>query len=120
MGDGRLPQVTRRTILRRAGILAAAMSASRAPMPMAVGAARRLSLTLSFSDGSSLKFDEAQAIELGEYAGDHVQQKCFRQRRGPWTIFFRPDVHGPRQEIVVEYGSEFVFSLDVAPTPLSS
>ncbi len=39
------------------------------------------------------------------------------QRQGLWTVFFRPDADGSRQEVVVEYGTFYDFS--ASPPKLS-
>jgi hypothetical protein len=76
-----------------------------------------LSLRLDFADGKKLSFLETAAEDVGSYIGPFVRQKCFRQRAGGngdyrdgFTVFFRPDVNGKRQEVVVEYGTEIDFS----------
>ena len=54
--------------------------------------------------GMPLKFHQLSAANLGDYSGQYVHQRCFMQRSGPWTVFFRPDTDGNRDEVVVEYG----------------
>lgn len=66
-----------------------------------------LAMTLAFADGSSLSFSQAQANDIGDYVGPFVRQRCLRQRQGPWTVYFRPDADGSRQEVVVEYGCDY-------------
>lgn len=73
-------------------------------------------MTLKFSNGTTLTFSQPAATNLGDYVGPFVQQACLRQRapatgdyRAAFTVFFRPDMSGARQEIVVEYGTEFKF-----------
>lgn len=68
-----------------------------------------LRLTLSGIPNGPLTFSEAQASDLGNYVGAFVQQKCLRQRQGPWSVYFRPDASGQRQEVVVEYGCDITF-----------
>lgn len=60
-----------------------------------------------------LKFHQAEATDLGDYTGPFVRQRCLMQRQGAWTVFFRPDADGSRQEIVVEYGGH---DFSVSPT----
>lgn len=129
------PSVTRRSVLRHAGIVGAAAFAApawgaqrqvqRAPPPAPAPAAPLL-LTLTFPSGMSLSFDEGQATSLGTYVGPFVQQYCRRQRApangtylAGFTVFFRPDMSGLRQEIVVEYGTEYAFAANAAPVPAS-
>ncbi len=52
----------------------------------------------------TLTFSEAEAEDLGNYEGEFVRQRCLLQRQGSWLVFFRPDVDGQRDEVVVEYG----------------
>ena len=115
-------RMTRRSMLRRAGGMGVAAAVSPAWSRPIVGAARAdqpLSLTLNFSNGASLSFNETGSTQLGEYLGAFVRQKCLRQRSGPWTVFFRPDTDGSRHEIVVEYGTELNFAPNSAPVPVS-
>jgi hypothetical protein len=74
-----------------------------------------LSLTLSFADGTTLSFSQHMATDIGGYSGAFVQQQCLRQRapatgdyRAAFTVYFRPDADDSRQEIVVEYGCDFI------------
>lgn len=124
------PSVTRRSVLRHAGIVGAAAFAAPAwaqRAPSRLAPVPPLLLTLTFPNGTSLSFDERQATSLGTYLGPFVQQHCLRQR-GPadgtylagFTVFFRPDTSGLRQEIVVEYGTEYAFAAKAAPVPASS
>ena len=95
----------------------AASAAATVTLPQAGSA---LSLTLTFSDGSpSLSFSQSAATDIGSYLGPFVQQRSLRQRQGPWTVFFRPDANGSRQEVVVEYGTEYTFASGAAPVTLS-
>src|ERR1051325_728571 len=75
-----------------------------------------LSLRLDFADGKTLSLDSAKAAYVGDYIGRFVQQKCFRLRasgngdyRDGFTVFFRPDSDGNRNEVVIEYGGEVDF-----------
>lgn len=96
---------TRRKVLSALGLLAGASAGSaRAAQPRKVFSRARLSLVLRFSDGSSLTFTQAAAKHAGDYVGQFVHQKCFVVRKGDWTVFFRPDADGAREEIVVERG----------------
>ena len=53
----------------------------------------------------TLTFDESEADDIGSYEGEHVRQRCFLQCQDEvWSVFFRPDDDGNRDEIVVEYG----------------
>jgi hypothetical protein len=70
-------------------------------------------LTIEFSGSVSLTFDEADAIDLGDYEGEYVRQACEVVVSGPWAVYFRPDVNFVRDEIVVEYGCRY--GLDVKP-----
>ena len=113
------PGLTRRSLLRGAGALgAAAIGVSSAPSS---SAGSPLSVTLVFPDGKTLSFIQSAAIDIGTYNGPFVRQQCFRQYatgngdyRDAFTCYFRPDVSGGRQEIVVEYGTDFDFSTYVS------
>ncbi len=64
-----------------------------------------LTLELLFADPAANRiFAERDAIDIGDYRGEYVTQRCLRAREGGWTIDFRPDLSGERKEIVVEYG----------------
>jgi hypothetical protein len=129
-----LKRVTRRSLLQRVGALGAGAAVwpggpGDRQSPASAGPELQqdppprdppLSLTLVFSDGRpALRFSQSAASSIGEYAGSLVRQQCLRQRQGPWTVFFRPDTHGSRQEIVVEYGTEYTFFAGREPVPLS-
>jgi hypothetical protein len=61
----------------------------------------------TLNTGSALyTFDSANAVDQGNYVGQYVQQKSLMvQLAGcPFTVFFRPDVDGSRDEVVVELG----------------
>ena len=67
-------------------------------------------LHLAFGDGTSLEFAEREAVDVGTYEGECVRQRCLRQvahgyedYRDGFVIFFRPDVDGLRDEVIVEY-----------------
>lgn len=62
--------------------------------------------TLSVSGGSTYTFDSAAAVDQGDYVGAFVSQKSLMvQLSGcPYTVFFRPDRNGARDEVVVELG----------------
>lgn len=86
------------------------------PPPVAGGA---LAVSLAFPDGNTLMFDQTSATDVGDYVSaiGGFTQKCFRQRssghgdyRDNFTVFFRPDADGTRQEVIVEYQTEWVFS----------
>jgi hypothetical protein len=62
-----------------------------------------LSVELALA-GGKLVFREDEATDLGDYIGPFVRQRCRMQRQGAWTVFFRPDADGARDEIVVEHG----------------
>lgn len=88
------------------------------------GSRTPLAMTLTFPDGNTLSFNESAATDIGDYVGAFVHQKCLRQRasghsdyRDAFTVHFRPDADGSRDEIVVEYGTEFIFST-VNTTPV--
>ena len=76
-----------------------------AQAPSAAPPAAGLALVLHFRDGTSRTFSQAAAKDAGDYVGQFVHQKCFRQRQGDWTVFFRPDADGSRDEVVVELGT---------------
>ncbi len=131
--SGGSPRVTRRNVLRRAGAVTMAAVGSSFWTGKGIGQPRSrlssgnssfyssgLSLRLRFSDGSpTLSFKQSAASRIGTYVGAFVRQKCLRQRVGPWTVFFRPDANGLRQEVVVEYGTEYIFASGAAPVTLS-
>ena len=81
----------------RGGELVAQLPAA-APTPLGLG------LTLRFRDGTSKTFGQASASDIGDYVGPFVHQKCFAERKGEWTVFFRPDADRSRDEVVVERG----------------
>lgn len=65
-----------------------------------------LTLTLTI-DGLDYDFTHQGAEDLGDYRGEFVHQKCFRavnEALPYFTVFFRPDADGRRDEVVVEYG----------------
>lgn len=66
--------------------------------------AEDLVVELALPSGT-LTFAQAEATDLGDYIGEFVHQRCLVHRQGAWTVFFRPDADGQRQEIVVEYGA---------------
>lgn len=70
-----------------------------------------LSVELALSSGT-LIFNQDQAVNLGDYVGQFVHQRCLMQRQGAWTVFFRLDFDNSRQEIVVEYGG---YDFSVSP-----
>jgi hypothetical protein len=105
-------RLTRRKLLGAVGLLASASPHFRSAVatealaaePVA-GGRTGLAITLQFKDGTSLNFQDHEAEDAGDYTGPHVHQKCFVARgKNPWTIFFRPDADGSRDEIVVERG----------------
>lgn len=51
-------------------------------------------------------FDSANAVDQGDYVGEFVRQKSLMVALPgcPFTVFFRPDVDGTRDEVVVELG----------------
>ena len=82
-----------------------------------------LTLRLDFGDGKSLEFAEAEAVDVGTYEGAFVEQRCLRQvahghedYRDGFVVFFRPDVDGARDEVIVEFGTAYVFATGVPPT----
>ena len=105
-------RLTRRNLLGRVGLLASAFpvfgrtvfTEAFAASPAADGRTG-LVITLQFKDGTTLTFRDKEAQDAGDYAGPLVHQKCFVARaKNGWTIFFRPDADGSRDEIVVERG----------------
>lgn len=105
-------RLTRRKLLGAVGLLASASShwgravgtEALAAQP-AAGGRTGLGITLQFKDGTSLSFRDGEAQDAGDYTGPLVHQKCFvAHGRNGWTIFFRPDADGSRDEIVVERG----------------
>lgn len=62
-----------------------------------------MSVTLDFGT-EKLSFYESDSIDAGSYLGEFVHQHCRLVRIGAWTVFFRPDANGTRDEVVVEYG----------------
>ena len=74
-----------------------------------------LTIELALPDGP-LTFAEADAVDLGDYVGEFVQQRCLLVRNGAWAVFFRPDADQSHLEVVVEYGG-WDFSVS-PPTPL--
>ena len=81
------------------GVHAGALVAQHPSLPPGA-----LSITLGFKDGSRLVFEQSKAADAGDYVGKFVHQKCAIQRQSVWTVFFRPDADGSREEIVVERG----------------
>jgi hypothetical protein len=51
-----------------------------------------------------MTFNLSAAVDAGDYVGQFVHQKCFVVRNREWTVFFRPDADGTRDEVVVERG----------------
>ena len=64
-----------------------------------------LTLQITLAGGAELNFAQASASNCGEYVGPYVEQNCYVQRSGAWTVFFRPDANTARQEVVVELGT---------------
>lgn len=95
------------TVRNAAGALASA-SASAEVLAEPAGLVVELALP-----SGALTFSQAEAVDLGDYVGKFVRQRCLMQRQGAWTVFFRPDAGGARQEIVVEYGG---YDFSVSPT----
>lgn len=73
------------------------------PIDPPPGMAGDLSVELALPSGT-LIFSQSAATDFGDYLGEFVQQRCLVQWQGPWTVFFRPDIDGNRDEVVVEYG----------------
>src|SRR5262249_11860962 len=74
------------------------------PSPPAAGVAQYVA---TLNTGSAVYiFDSADAVDQGNYVGAFVQQKSLMVtlRGCPFTVFFRPDVNGLRDEVVVELG----------------
>lgn len=79
-------------------------------------------MSLVFADGKTLSFNETAAQDIGDYIGPFVHQKCRRQRasgnndyRDGFVVFFRPDADGSRDEVVIEFGTEYLFPADAPP-----
>jgi hypothetical protein len=110
--SGRKRHLTRRTMLGAMGLLAssspklgAALAIEEPSTGKANGVRTGLAITLQFRDGASLTFQDREAEDAGAYIGPIVHQKCFVIRgKNGWTVFFRPDADGSRDEIVVERG----------------
>lgn len=54
-----------------------------------------------------LTFDQSLSHDLGNYVGEFVQQRNLMNVQGAWVVFFRPDVDGLRNEIVIELGARY-------------
>jgi hypothetical protein len=82
---------------------------------------------LDFADGKFLIFTDAVAQDVGSYIGPFVKQRCLRavgagngDYRDHFVVFFRPDVDGSSEEVVVEFGSLIKFgAAGVTPVPAS-
>jgi hypothetical protein len=72
--------------------------------PAASKSGAGLALVLRFRDGTSRTFSQDSAKDAGDYVGQFVHQRCFVVQADEWTVFFRPDADGSRDEIVVERG----------------
>jgi hypothetical protein len=96
-------EITRRLMLGGLGALASTTALAKSKFAQPVSAAG-VSVDLVFADGSTLAFSQADATDLGDYRGQFVHQRCLMQRRDAWTVFFRPDADGKRDEVVIEYG----------------
>lgn len=57
-------------------------------------------------EGTVYVFDSDNAVDQGDYVGEFVKQKSLMVTLPdcPFTVFFRPDVDGKRDEVVVELG----------------
>jgi hypothetical protein len=104
---GRLP-------LMRLGIVASA--AARAVQARADSESRDLTITLSV-DSSAITFSDREGIDVGDYVGEFVHQRCRMVVKDNWRVFFRPDADGSRDEVVVEYGNPFVGPVKHLTTP---
>jgi hypothetical protein len=71
-----------------------------------VGGPAHYVATLAVNSGQTYTFDSASAVDQGNYNGGYVQQKSLMVQVAncPFTVFFRPDVNGLRDEVVVELG----------------
>ena len=75
--------------------------------PSVTAAPSSSGLALSLQDGSGAiieTFTQNASEDIGDYVGRFVHQKCFVQHAAEWTVFFRPDADGSRDEVVVERG----------------
>jgi hypothetical protein len=80
---------------------------SPSPSPLPPPAAGVAQYVATLNTGSALYiFDSANAVDQGNYVGTFVQQKSLRVTLSgcPFTVYFRPDVNGLRDEVVVELG----------------
>jgi hypothetical protein len=64
-------------------------------------------------------FDSKTAVDQGNYLGSFVQQKSLMATlpNCPFTVFFRPDLNGKRDEVVVELGKMWSFPPTHMMTP---
>jgi hypothetical protein len=77
------------------------------PSPSPPPAAGVAQYVATLNTGSALYiFDSANAFDQGNYVGAFVHQKSLMVTLPgcPFTVFFRPDVNGLRDEVVVELG----------------
>lgn len=90
---------------------ALAADASPAPQPQPAVPIAGMEVALDFGNGSVAKFTDANAVDMGDFVGEFVHQKCFMALDPAfplWSVFFRPDADGSRDEVVVEYGTRQV------------
>lgn len=80
---------------------------NEADLVQAIPSASSMILTLVLADGTSLTFAQADAVDIGDFVGEFVHQRCLEVVNGNWRVHFRPDADGSRDEIVVEYGRTF-------------
>lgn len=67
--------------------------------------------TITLADGSAHTFDSAKGTDIGSYIGPFVQQRCIKvpgsdAATAGFIVYFRPDVAGNRDEVVVEFGTK--------------
>jgi hypothetical protein len=110
--------MTRRDVLALLG-MGLPLSALQVPAPQNVRiltgssnspsgpAASGFSVDIQVDGQPIVTFYDANAVDCGTYAGPFVTQRCLRATHPllrNYTVYFRPDANGQRQEIVFEYG----------------
>src|SRR3954463_14163476 len=86
---------------------AAATSISGQQNSDARNSSKSVRYVATLNDGRTVyTFDSNEAVDQGVYAGQFVRQKSLMVSlpRCPFTVFFRPDIDGGRDEVVVELG----------------
>ena len=87
------------------------------PSPSAVPTTEVAHYVATLTLGSTVyTFESRSAVDQGNYVGQFVQQKSLMASLAgcPFTVFFRPDLNGKRDEVVVELGK--IWSWSSRPT----